>query len=196
MFGVHDKVTMVGVNAKDMNGEPLNYIIRFPIDNDDFDIPEEIRQISIMEGFTDLKSEGCKISFEIFIGKKTKLKNGEQRQANDFLYGIVYDPLHIEEEFDNGAYRTFCEFLDRLFTLSIKNQKLPSSEVKRVMNILPDFLNKKINYYLSNNLMNAEVANQIVGNFNSIWDSMQREYGAFFSQDDIDGIASRAGRTL
>lgn len=131
---------------------------------------------------------------------KTKLKNGETHRANDFLYGIVYDPLHIEEEFDkfmgNGYYRTFCEYLDRLFRLSLSNQKLPSDEVKRVMNILPNFLNKKINYYRKNNLMNLETANQIVGNFNRTWNSMQREYGAYFSQEDIDDIARRAGRKI
>lgn len=131
---------------------------------------------------------------------KTKLKNGETYRANDFLYGIVYDPLHIEEEFDkfmgNGYYRTFCEYLDRLFTLSLSNQKLPSDEVKSVMNILPDFLNKKINYYRKNNLMDLETSNQIVGNFNRIWNSMQKEYGAYFSQEDIDDIEKRAGRKI
>lgn len=131
---------------------------------------------------------------------KTKLKNGEQHRVNDFLYGIVYDPLHIEEEFDkymgNGYYRTFCEYLDRLFTLSLSNQKLPSDEVKRVMNILPDFLNKKINYYLKNNFIDLNTANQIVGNFNRIWNSMQKEYGAYFSQEDIDNIARRAGKKM
>ena len=86
----------------------------------------------------------------IFNGT-TKMKNGETYKINDFLYGIVFDPLHIEAEFDKfmgeGYYRTFCEYLDRLFYLSLTKQKLPSAEVKRVMNILPDFINKKINYY-------------------------------------------------
>lgn len=103
------------------------------------------------------------------------------------LIGIVYDPLHIEEEFDkfmgNGYYRTFCEYLDRLFILSLSNQKLPGYEVKVVMNILPDFINKKINYYRSNSLMDLETANQIVNNFNRIWNSMQVEYDAYFSQE-------------
>ena len=80
--------------------------------------------------------------------------------------------------------------------LSLSNQKLPSDEVKIVMNILPDFLNKKINYYRKNNLMDMETANQIVGNFNRIWNSMQEEYGACFSQEDIDDIARRAGRKI
>ena len=131
---------------------------------------------------------------------KTKLKNGDQHRVNDFLYGIVYDPLHIEEEFDkymgNGYYRTFCEYLDRLFTLSLSKQKLPSDEVKRVMNILPDFLNKKINYYLKNNFIDSNTANQIASNFNRIWNSMRKEYGAYFSQEEIDNIARRAGKKM
>ena len=137
--------------------------------------------------------------YGIFDVKK-KLKNGEMQYANDFLYGIIYDPLHIEEEFDkfmgNGYYRTFCEYLDKLFLTALDNQKLPSDDVKRVMNILPDFLNKKMNFYLKNNLMDLDVANQIVSTFNRIWNSMQKEYGAYFSQKDIDDIAKRDGRKL
>ena len=131
---------------------------------------------------------------------KTELKNGEQRRANDFLYGIVYDPLHIEEEFDkymgDGYYRTFCEYLDRLFISSLSNQTLSSDDVKKVMNVLPDFLNEKINYYRNNNLIDLDTADQIVGNFNRIWNSMQEEYGAYFSQGDINDIARRAGRII
>jgi len=129
---------------------------------------------------------------------KTKMKNGEILMANDFLYGIVYDHLHIEEEFDKfmgqGYYRTFCEFLDRLFIMSLKRQQLPSEEVKRVMNIFPDFLNKKMNYYLQNGIIDLEGQKRIVGNFNQIWNSMQKEYGSYFNQKDIDAIAKRAGK--
>ena len=128
------------------------------------------------------------------------MKKGEIHRENDFLYGIVYDPLHIEEEFDKfmgkGHYRTFCEYLDRLFVSSLSNQKLPSDKAKIVMNILPGFLNNKINYYRKNNLMDLETATQIVSNFNRIWNSMQKEYGAYFSQEDIDDIARRAGRKI
>lgn len=127
-----------------------------------------------------------------------KMKNGKKRQANDFLYGIVCDPLHIEEEFDkymgNGYYRNFCERLDRLFLLFLNEQKLPSDEVRYVMNVLPDFLNKKIDYYLKNNIMDVQEANKIVSKFNKIWNMMQIEYDTYFSQEDINNIASRAGR--
>jgi len=44
--------------------------------------------------------------------------------------------------------------------------------------------------------MDLDVANQIVSTFNRIWNSMQKEYGAYFSQKDIDDIAKRDGRKL
>lgn len=135
--------------------------------------------------------------FNIF-DLKTKMQNGEIYLNNDFLYGIVFDPLHIEEEFDKfmgeGYYRTFCEYLDRLFVMSIKQQKIPSKDVKNVMNILPDFLNKKINYYKQNGIIDVEGANKIIGNFNQIWNSMQQEYNSYFTEQDINYIAIRAGK--
>lgn len=36
--------------------------------------------------------------------------------------------------------------------------------------------------------MNQDVANQIIRNFNRIWNSMHEEYEAYFSQKDIDNI--------
>ena len=44
--------------------------------------------------------------------------------------------------------------------------------------------------------MNQDVANQIIRNFNRIWNSMHEEYEAYFSQKDIDDIAKRDGRKL
>ncbi len=40
-----------------------------------------------------------------------------------------------------------------------------AQEVKIIMNILPDFLNHKISYYLQNGIIDKNGANQIVGNF-------------------------------
>ena len=127
-----------------------------------------------------------------------KMSNGQSYKANDFLYGILFDPLHIEQEFDkfmgDGYYRIFCEYLDRLFVKFINNQEIPSEEVKRVMNILPNFLNKKINFYKQNGIIDPNNANQIIANFNQIWNSMKREYSVYFSQTDIDEIAKKARR--
>ena len=129
---------------------------------------------------------------------RARLADNSSVYANDFLYGIVFDQLHIEKEFDRfmgkGHYRTFCEFLDRLYLKYLKTGKLPSVEVKIVMNTIPDFLNKKMQYYLEHQLLFDDDVRNIVGNFNSIWNSMQREYQAFFSNDEIEEIGKRAGK--
>lgn len=59
------------------------------------------------------------------------------------------------------------------------------------MNILSDFLNQKISDYQKRGLLTLEEANKIVGNYNRIWNSMQKEY---FSTKEIDDIAIRAGK--
>ena len=45
-----------------------------------------------------------------------------------------------------------------------------------------------MNFYIKNNLMNQDIENQIIRNFNRIWNSMQKEYDTFFSQKYIDDI--------
>lgn len=128
----------------------------------------------------------------------TILNDGTTHKANDFLYGIIYDPQHIEEEFDkfmgSGSYSIFCQFSDRLFLMSPENQRLPENEVKMIMNLLPDFLNRKMNYYRENNLLDPNSCNQIVSSFNRIWNEMQREYNAYFSGEEIEEIERRSRR--
>jgi hypothetical protein len=65
----------------------------------------------------------------------TKMNNGETYKENDFLYGIVFEPLHIETEFDKfmgaGEYRKHCELLDRIFYYSLKKEQILSESVKK-----------------------------------------------------------------
>ena len=126
------------------------------------------------------------------------LADGSEVKANDFLYGIVFDPLHIEKEFDkymgDDAYRTVCQYLDGMFLEHQRTKHLPADKVKLVMNILPDFCNKKMADYQRRGAVSTEESAAMVGNFNKIWNSMQREYGSYFSKEDIDDIYDRAGK--
>ncbi len=125
----------------------------------------------------------------------TKMRNGEVRKANDFMYGILFNPLHIEEEFDKfvglGTYRTFSELLDTAFL----TKQLSSELVKLIMEILPNFVNARCNYYLRSEMMSQNDVNAIISNFNKIWNSLQFEYQAYFSSSEIEEITSR-GRNL
>lgn len=129
---------------------------------------------------------------------RVKMANGEIKRVNDFLYGIVYGQLHIEDEFDkfmgDGTYRDFCHYLDRVFLKTVAGEELTTQDVKIIMNVLPDFINKKMNYYRANKLLSPEKIDMIISNFNVIWNSMQEEYHTYFTQEDIHQIARRAGR--
>ena len=202
-----DIITSMAINCFDSNsrGASINKILKTNYD----DWKNETTGYSIFTSITRLTiavfSNNGFINYQNAVDNgmsildgTTKMKNGETYKINNFLYGIVFDPLHIEAEFDKfmgeGYYRTFCEYLDRLFYISLTKRKLPSDKVKRIMNILPDFINKKINYHRQKGIISLENANMIVGNFNQIWNSMQQEYSSFFTKQDIEDIARRAGR--
>lgn len=141
--------------------------------------------------YNDLIEQGYGI-----VDVNTKTESGEILKANDFLYGVMCNPMHVEEEFDKfmgeGTYRIFNEYLDRLFLMFQGKEKIPAEEVKRVMNFLPDFLNRKCRYNVTNGIYTQTEANDIIGNFNGIWNAMQQEYGAYFNADEINDIARRA----
>ena len=135
---------------------------------------------------------------ESIFSLDVEMNDGSTCKANDFLYGIVFDPLHIEQEFDkymgDDAYRIVCEYLDGLFLEYQRTKKLPADKVKLIMNLLPDFCNKKMADYERRGAISAEERIVMVGNFNRIWNSMQKEYGSYFSKQDINDIYDRAGK--
>ena len=108
----------------------------------------------------------------------------------------MFDPLHIEQEFDkymgDDAYRTVCQFLDGMFLEYQRTKKISPDSVKLIMNLLPDFCNKKMSDYEKRGAISEEERIAMVGNFNKIWNSMQSEYGSYFSKKDIDDIYDRA----
>lgn len=110
------------------------------------------------------------------------------------------DPMHIEREFDRfmgrGCFRIFSKSLDTLFQKYIRTQEIPPSEIKKIMKVLPDFLNKKCDYSLQNEIYTQGEKNRIVFNFNRIWNSLQSEYQSYFSAEDINNIARRAGYSV
>lgn len=129
--------------------------------------------------------------------KRVRMQDGSDLYANDFLYGIMFDHLYIEQEYDKfmgkGKYRDLCKLHDTVFHNYLqKNQQIPVEYIKRVMKTLADFLNKKLKLYLENGMITEMDKSNIISKFNAIWISSQTEYSAYFSANEISEIVRDA----
>lgn len=122
-----------------------------------------------------------------------EMKNGENLKANDFVYGIMCDPLHVQDCFDKyegeGAYILFAKILDRNFKQYKLTGVLPqgfTSDLKVIMKYIANFLNVKLSDYIGRNLITVEGKNKIIDNFNIIWNTMLNEYNTYFDQEEYD----------
>lgn len=126
-----------------------------------------------------------------------RLSDGNVVRANDFLYGIMFDPLHIEQIYDfymgTDSYRKLCEKLDKMFIEFTNGKKqINSNDVKDVMNKVSDFCNIKCQAYINSGKISNQGLAVMVDNYNKIWNEMQLEYGAYFSGQEINDIYRRA----
>lgn len=123
-------------------------------------------------------------------------KNGKQVQANDFLYGMLCDPIHIQLEYDKimgkGKYEELSKKLDSLYYQHLAGRKLDTTIVKEVMNTIPDFANKKAKKYINDGIFTRKDCSIMTSEFNTLWNSMQKQYEAYFSKAEIEAIAKRA----
>lgn len=92
---------------------------------------------------------------------------------NDFLYGIIWNPLHIEKEFDKymgeGFYKIFCDYIDTIYYNElIEDKKITKKEKKLISDILASFMNLRINDYISNGMISIDEAKKIRNNFKKI----------------------------
>lgn len=95
---------------------------------------------------------------------------------NDFLYGIIWNPLHIEKEFDKymgkGFYKTFCDCIDTIYYDKLTEKKgIPKKKKILIINILSSFMNLRINDYVRSNIITEEEAIKIRNNFRKIRDN-------------------------
>ena len=129
---------------------------------------------------------------------KTENKNNEKVFANDFIYGIICDPMHIEREYDKyvgaGEYKKLATSIDLMFNKYLKgdqNHMMPET-VKLTMKEIANFINKKNAAQFNAGNYDVVTINLITSNFNAIWNSLQREYRAFYTKAEIDDILDNA----
>lgn len=126
---------------------------------------------------------------------RTRKSNGAIMYVNDFLYGMMYDPIHIMEEYDKymgeGEYLKLLKITDTIYEQGITlNEKIDSNLVKQVMKNISKFANLRTTDLKQKGIFSDDEVRALSGNYNKIWNYMQKEYGAYFSQDEIRNIQS------
>ena len=113
------------------------------------------------------------------------MKDGTELFANDFLYGILFNPLHIKTQFDKymgeGKYIEFCRFIDAWY-YSILNKTKPltletlRSIITRYTKYLTEFLDKKLADYSKRGYIDSGEFIRIKKNFYAISSDVKDEY--------------------
>ena len=107
----------------------------------------------------------------------TTTYSGTNIKDNDFLYGIIWNPLHIEEEFNKymgeDFYKIFCDYIDTIYLN--KEKKITKKEKNLIINMLSSFMNLKLNEHLRCNMIIEEEAEQLRENFRKIRDNFSKQ---------------------
>lgn len=144
--------------------------------------------------YQDLVNDG----YSVFHSKVTQT-NGTVAYLNDYLHGIVSDPLHIEKNYDkfmgNGSYEQLCTLMDTVFREYSSTRRFSPKmrlQIKKYIITVADFLNKKLNWKLQHGVIDLGTKNAIVSNFNKIWNTIAHEYGFNITPTDLNEINKRA----
>lgn len=92
MFGYSDKISLSVINALDKDGNIIDFQLSFPI-SEDFEIPDNILQVSIFEMRQDIGYQGFN-SFKIFIGTCSSID--EMYEAGILDKTVIRENLHIK----------------------------------------------------------------------------------------------------
>lgn len=128
---------------------------------------------------------------------------GRKVRANDFLYGMVFNPMEIERKYDffmgNGAFLELCSRIDKVFNEYLRTNVYTThmkEEIKYFMTVLSHFCNAKKKYNLACGIWDINDANAAVSNYNKVWNKLQSEYSSFFTPQDIAEIYRKAAEPL
>lgn len=72
MFGFSDRVTLTLINGADNDGCPVPFTLKLPIEDESFEIPEDLASIDVFE-YQEGASNGGIIVFSIFVGEKATI---------------------------------------------------------------------------------------------------------------------------
>ncbi len=100
--------------------------------------------------------------------------------VNDFLYGILFNPLYIGEKYDkymgDDGYLELCHSLDKIFTIYVKKNKLDKDKIKECLGLIKTFFKLKCKDYLNNDFMTKKDVAKLVIKFNNIWNYLEESF--------------------
>lgn len=132
------------------------------------------------------------------------MKNGTKRKANDFLYGILFNPVRIQREFDKymgvGEYQKFCNSVDIWFVEQAmlgyhKTRDEIQQNLKKYMRYLRTFFNRKMSDYKTKGMLDQAEKIRIVNKFNEIWYDIQHEFDTYFTIEEQFGMYNKINYT-
>ena len=82
MFRCGDKLTLSCVNVVNRDGKIVDYNLSFPLEDSDFDIPNDVVEVSIFEAHDDVGY----ISFKILVGEITDIEKICEDKYNAYMF--------------------------------------------------------------------------------------------------------------
>lgn len=108
--------------------------------------------------------------------------------ANDFLYGLIYDGLYTEKQFDKysskGDYKLLCEKLDDLY----HNNIIDKSIIKEAIIIITAMYKNKIYYLEHYKVINDEIKKNLFNKFDIILKQAIKEFELKFTKQEVVNI--------
>lgn len=119
--------------------------------------------------------------------------------ANDFLYGLIYDGLYTEKQFDKysikGTYKLLCEKFDILYHDIINDKIIDKNIIKQEIITIGAMFNNKM-YYLSHyKVIDESTKKRLIHNFNIIFKQNIKEYKLEFTNEDLFKITELVNKT-
>ncbi len=102
MFGYHDKVSLAAINAINKKGQLIDLNLTFPIKKD-FDVPSDIREISIYENHEEREMYGSR-AFKIYVGELITVREfcNKYREGKITMTDEAFDEVVTPD--DLGCY--------------------------------------------------------------------------------------------
>ena len=119
---------------------------------------------------------------------------------NDFIYGLIYDGIYTEKQFDKysniGTYKLVCDKIDKLYNDVINNDKLiDNTVIKELIITITAMFNNKIYYLNHYNVINNDTRKKLFIDFNIIFKQAIKEYKLEFTNNDLLKINNYINKT-